>query len=70
MHEPITIAVNTDATVANVTIPVEGNGTDEQLLAALDELREEIVPETVGALPMPSPQSPAPVPSGRTAPTR
>ena len=51
MHEPITVAVNADATVANVTIPVEGNGTDEESIAALEELREEIVPETVGALP-------------------
>ena len=51
MHEPITVAVNADATVANVTVPVEGNGTDEESIAALAELREEIVPETVGALP-------------------
>jgi uncharacterized membrane protein YdfJ with MMPL/SSD domain len=51
MHEPITVAVNADATVANVTIPVEGNGTDDASIAALAELREEIVPETVGALP-------------------
>ena len=51
MHEPITVAVNADATVANVTIPVEGNGTDEESIAALEELRQEIVPETVGALP-------------------
>ena len=51
MHEPITVAVNADATVANVTVPVEGNGTDDASIAALEELREEIVPETVGALP-------------------
>ena len=51
MHEPITVAVNADATVANVTVPVEGNGTDAESTAALEELREEIVPETVGALP-------------------
>ena len=51
MHEPITVAVNDDATVANVTVPVEGNGTDDESIAALAELREEIVPETVGALP-------------------
>jgi uncharacterized membrane protein YdfJ with MMPL/SSD domain len=51
MHEPITVAVADDATVANVTIPVEGNGTDKESIAALEELREEIVPETVGALP-------------------
>jgi uncharacterized membrane protein YdfJ with MMPL/SSD domain len=51
MHEPITVAVNGDATVANITIPVEGNGTDEESIAALAALRENIVPETVGAPP-------------------
>jgi RND superfamily putative drug exporter len=51
MHEPITVVVNSDATVANVTVPVEGNGTDDASIAALGELREEIVPETVGAVP-------------------
>jgi RND superfamily putative drug exporter len=51
MHEPITVAVNADATVANVSIPVDGNGTDDASIAAVASLREEIVPETVGALP-------------------
>jgi uncharacterized membrane protein YdfJ with MMPL/SSD domain len=51
MHEPITVAVNDDATVASVSIPVEGNGTDDESVAALAELREEIVPGTVGAVP-------------------
>jgi uncharacterized membrane protein YdfJ with MMPL/SSD domain len=50
MHEPITVAVNGEATVANISLPVEGNGTDEASIAALKELREEIVPATVGAL--------------------
>jgi uncharacterized membrane protein YdfJ with MMPL/SSD domain len=51
MHEPITVAVNRDATVANITIPIEGKGTDRESIAALAALREEIVPRTVGALP-------------------
>ena len=51
MHQPITVAVNDDATVANITIPVEGNGTDAASMAALSVLRDEIVPETVGSLP-------------------
>ena len=51
MHEPITIAVNDDATVAAISVPVEGNGTDDESIAALDALREEIVPATVGGLP-------------------
>jgi RND superfamily putative drug exporter len=51
MHEPITVDVNKDATVANITVPIDGNGTDSDSSAALAALREEIVPETVGALP-------------------
>jgi uncharacterized membrane protein YdfJ with MMPL/SSD domain len=51
MHEPITVDVNKDATVANITVPIDGNGADAEANAALAVLREEIVPETVGALP-------------------
>jgi RND superfamily putative drug exporter len=51
MQEPITIDVNRDHTVANITIPIAGNGTDEASTAALETLRGQIVPETVGALP-------------------
>ena len=50
MHGPITMAVSSDATVANISIPIAGNGTDSQSIAAVDELREEIVPATVGAV--------------------
>ena len=50
MHEPITVDVNTAATVANITIPIAGTGTDAASNAALAALRDEIVPETVGAL--------------------
>jgi len=51
MHEPITVDVNDAGTVANITIPIDGNGTDSVSNASLAELREEIVPSTVGALP-------------------
>jgi len=51
MHEPITVAVNHDATVANVSIPIDGKTTDRKADEALAVLREEIVPETVGRLP-------------------
>jgi uncharacterized membrane protein YdfJ with MMPL/SSD domain len=51
LHEPILVDVNTDATVANIAIPIDGEGTDAASNAALAALREEIVPETVGALP-------------------
>ena len=48
MHEPITVAVNDAGTVANITIPIEGKGTDSVSNASLAELRDEIVPNTVG----------------------
>jgi uncharacterized membrane protein YdfJ with MMPL/SSD domain len=51
MYEPITVDVNKDATVANITVPIEGKGTDAVSNASLAALRDVIVPETVGALP-------------------
>jgi len=48
MHEPITVAVNDDATVANITVPTDGTGTDAASVAALSVLREQVVPETLG----------------------
>src|SRR3954453_17386456 len=49
--EPITVDVNKDATVANVTIPIAGNGTDAASKASFRVLRKTIVPETAGAVP-------------------
>jgi uncharacterized membrane protein YdfJ with MMPL/SSD domain len=50
VHEPFTVDVNRDGTVANITIPIDGKGTDAGSEASLAALRE-VVPETVGALP-------------------
>jgi len=47
--EPVTVETNPDATVANITIPIKGKGTDAAQ-ASLAALRD-IVPKTVGALP-------------------
>ena len=49
--EPITVAVNAEGTVANITVPIAGNGTDAASNAAFRMLRNEVVPETVGSLP-------------------
>jgi uncharacterized membrane protein YdfJ with MMPL/SSD domain len=51
MHEPITVEANEAATVANITVPIEGKGTDAESNASLAVLREEIVPTTLGGLP-------------------
>jgi RND superfamily putative drug exporter len=47
--KPITVETNPDSTVANITIPIKGKGTDAAQ-ASLAALRD-IVPDTVGALP-------------------
>jgi RND superfamily putative drug exporter len=49
--EPITVDVNEAGTVANITVPIAGNGTDAASNASFRLLRRELVPETVGALP-------------------
>ncbi len=49
-HEPITVDVNKDGTVANITVPIDGSGTDSVSEASLAALRD-VVPETLGALP-------------------
>jgi uncharacterized membrane protein YdfJ with MMPL/SSD domain len=51
MNEPIDVDVNPAGTVANISIPVEGEGTDSTSNAALAALREEVIPPTLGALP-------------------
>ena len=50
-YEPITVDVNQGGTVANITVPIEGKGTDGGSEASLAALREDVVPQTVGALP-------------------
>ena len=49
--EPITVDVNKQGTVANITLPIAGSGTDAASNAAFRLLRGTIVPETVGAVP-------------------
>src|SRR6266480_1992161 len=51
MYRPFTVDVNQAGTVANITVPIEGKGSDAGSNASLALLRNGIVPETVGALP-------------------
>jgi uncharacterized membrane protein YdfJ with MMPL/SSD domain len=51
MNGPIDVDVNAAKTVANVSIPVEGNGTDSTSNAALAALRDEIIPATLSTVP-------------------
>jgi putative drug exporter of the RND superfamily len=50
MNHPVNVSINPDRTVAVVSIPVAGDGSDGPSNAALDALREDLVPATVGSL--------------------
>jgi len=51
MHGPIDVAINPKHTVARVTIPLAGGGTDAKSNAALRTLRNDVLPSTVGKVP-------------------
>ncbi len=51
MHGPVEIEVNPSHTVARIDVPLKGKGVDEASNAALRELREEVVPATIGRIP-------------------
>ena len=50
MHQPITVDVNPDRTLARVSIPLVGDGTNTASEHALQTLRGSVVPKTVGAV--------------------
>jgi RND superfamily putative drug exporter len=50
MNQPVDVSVNPEGTVAVVAIPIAGNGSNGPSNAALDALRDDIVPVTVGSL--------------------
>jgi uncharacterized membrane protein YdfJ with MMPL/SSD domain len=49
--QPVTVAINRDRTVEEVDIPLAGNGSDSQSSAALAQLRDQLVPATIGRVP-------------------
>ena len=49
--QPITTEVSSDRTVAQVDIPLAGDGSDSKSNAALAALRDDLIPATVGGLP-------------------
>ena len=51
MKQPINVEVNPSRTVAIVSIPLVGDGSDSTSVAALQKLRNDLIPATVGALP-------------------
>jgi uncharacterized membrane protein YdfJ with MMPL/SSD domain len=49
-YEPVTVEVNEARTVAQIELPLQGTGSDAASYAALETLRDDIVPGTVGSL--------------------
>jgi uncharacterized membrane protein YdfJ with MMPL/SSD domain len=47
---PAEITYSKDDAVAQIGLPSRGNGTDQKSIDALDEVRDELVPATVGAV--------------------
>ena len=50
-EQPITTDISSDRTVAQVSIPLAGDGSDSQSTAALAALRGDLIPATVGGVP-------------------
>ena len=51
MFEPILVTISSDNTVADIQIPLAGNGDNTASLAALHTLGATVVPQTVGRAP-------------------
>jgi uncharacterized membrane protein YdfJ with MMPL/SSD domain len=51
IEKPITVDTNRSGTVANITMPIKGTGTDAASMNALALLRDELIPATVGTVP-------------------
>jgi RND superfamily putative drug exporter len=50
-HEPVTTTISPDKTVAQVSIPIAGNGTDDRSVDALHKLRDDVIPFAFGPVP-------------------
>jgi uncharacterized membrane protein YdfJ with MMPL/SSD domain len=51
MFEPISTKVNPSRTVETISISLQGDGSDGRSVAALDTLRNQVIPATTGRLP-------------------
>jgi uncharacterized membrane protein YdfJ with MMPL/SSD domain len=49
--QPVTTDINPDRTVEEIDIPLAGNGSDSKSSAALGQLRDRLVPSTIGRVP-------------------
>src|SRR3954453_23645424 len=51
MSQPVQMTVNPGKTLAIVSIPLQGTGTDDASNAALHQLRDEVIPATIDRVP-------------------
>ena len=51
MRDPVTIVNSRDGTVAQISVPLAGDGTDDTSNRALATLRDDVIPATIGRLP-------------------
>jgi RND superfamily putative drug exporter len=51
MHEPITVEASTSRRAARVLVPLDGQGTDAASNGALDTLRGQVIPASLGKVP-------------------
>jgi uncharacterized membrane protein YdfJ with MMPL/SSD domain len=49
--QPITVEVSSNRSVANMQVSLAGQGTDDRSNAALQKLRNEVIPSTIGKVP-------------------
>jgi RND superfamily putative drug exporter len=49
-HEPTSVSVNPNGTIALVSLPIAGSGTDTASTRALKTLRDDVIPKSVGSL--------------------
>ena len=51
LHVPVHLDVDASHTVARIEVPTAGNGVDATSYKALDELRNSVLPSTIGTVP-------------------
>ena len=51
MRDPVTVVNSRDGTVAQINVPLAGDGTDDTSNRALETLRADVIPATLGRLP-------------------
>ena len=51
IHQPVDESINAAGTIAVVSLPIDGNGTNRASTAAVETLRDDVIPATLGKTP-------------------